>query len=99
MRTVVTDAAAADLAAIEDYIAADNSERAASFIDELLDRCADLADRAASFPLVERFARQGIRRRPHGRYLIFYRIRGKQVEIIHILRGARDYERLLTDML
>ena len=49
----------------------------------------------AVYPLVERFAQHGIRRWPHGRYLIFYRTREAQVEIIHIRHGARDYGRLL----
>ena len=37
----------------------------------------------------------GIRRKVHGNYLIFYRLGGNEVEIPHMLHGARDYERLL----
>ena len=46
-------------------------------------------------PLVPRFERHGIRRRPYGDYLIFYRVEEDRVAIVHILHGARDYERLL----
>ena len=37
----------------------------------------------------------GIRRRPFGNYLIFYRIGIDAIEVVHILHGARDYEPLL----
>jgi len=36
-----------------------------------------------------------VRRRPHGNYLIFYRVGAEQVEILHVLHGARDYEPIL----
>ena len=48
-----------------------------------------------AFPLVPRFEHTGIRRRVHGNYLIFYRIGPDAVDIIHIMHGAMDYERLL----
>jgi hypothetical protein len=37
----------------------------------------------------------GIRRRPFGNYLIFYRVGADVVGVVHVLDGARDYERLL----
>jgi plasmid stabilization system protein ParE len=37
----------------------------------------------------------GIRRRPHGNYLIFYRVRESIVDVLHILHGARNYETIL----
>ncbi len=33
-----------------------------------------------------------IRRRPFGRFLIFYRIGGDSIEVLHVVEGARDYE-------
>ncbi|WP_318252138.1 type II toxin-antitoxin system RelE/ParE family toxin [Rhizobium phaseoli] len=48
-------------------------------------------------PLLSPAARPGrirIRRRPYGDYLIFYRI-ADAIEVLHVLRGAVDYERLL----
>lgn len=47
------------------------------------------------YPLVPRYERFGVRRRPFGRFLIFYRIGEDRIEVIHILHGARDYESLL----
>ena len=36
-----------------------------------------------------------LRRKVFGNYLIFYRVSDAAVEIIHILHGAMDYERIL----
>ena len=87
--------AEADLMAIGEYIAQDNPDRAARFVAEILDSCASLADLPRAFPLVPRYKQRGIRRRGHGRYLIFYRIVSDQIEVLHVLHGAQDYERML----
>jgi toxin ParE1/3/4 len=47
------------------------------------------------FPLVLRCEPFGIRERPYGDYLIFYRILNYTVTILHVLHGARDYEPIL----
>jgi len=47
------------------------------------------------YPLVPRYEHLDIRRRPFGRFLIFYRVGTDAIEAIHILHGARDYESLL----
>jgi toxin ParE1/3/4 len=54
-----------------------------------------LGDVPLAFPLVPRHVESGIRRRPFGRYLIFYRVMPDRVAIVHILHGAQDYELLL----
>jgi addiction module RelE/StbE family toxin len=95
MRVVITAAAKADLLAIRRYIEADNPNRAVSFVEELLDRCLALADTPRAYPLVPRYERFGIRRCVHGNYLIFYRLQPEQIEVIHVLKGARDIEALL----
>jgi plasmid stabilization system protein ParE len=95
MRVVITAAAKADLLAIRNYIAHDNPERALSFVEELLDRCQALAYTPRAYPLVPRYERFGIRRRVHDDYLIFYRLQSEQIEVIHILQGARDIEAML----
>jgi len=92
---VITAAAKADLLAIRRYIEADNPNRAVSFVEELLDRCLALADTPRAYPLVPRYERFGIRRCVHGNYLIFYRLQPEQIEVIHMLQGARDIEALL----
>jgi toxin ParE1/3/4 len=45
-----------------------------------------------AYPLVPRHEKSGVRRAPHGNYLIFYRVTADMVEILHVLHGARDYE-------
>lgn len=80
-----------DLEAIGDYIARANPERAISFLRELREQCLGLSDMPQRFPLVSRYEAAGVRRRSHGNYLIFYRIEGDKVVIIHILHGAQDY--------
>lgn len=95
MKVVVTHAAKADLADIGEFIRPHNPARAISFVDELLDRCAALADMPCAVPPVPRYERHGIRRCVHGNYLIFYRVIEDLIEVIHILHGARNYEVLL----
>lgn len=95
MIVVLSREAERDLETIGDYIARDNPGRALSFIQELLARCRTLARAPDAFPLVPRYERHGIRRLVHGRYLIFYRVQDGQVQVLHILNGARDVEAIL----
>jgi plasmid stabilization system protein ParE len=95
MRVVMTAAAKADLLAIRRTIETDNPTRAVSFVEELLDRCLALAYTPRAYPLVPRYERFGIRRCVHGNYLIFFRLQPEQIEIIHVLQGARDIEAIL----
>lgn len=95
MKVVLTEAAYADLAKIGRDIKKDNPARAKTFVDELYDRCHRLGATPKAFPLLPNWEDRGVRRRPHGTYLIFYRIGTDSVEIIHILHGARDYEAVL----
>jgi toxin ParE1/3/4 len=95
MGVVLSGEAEADLERIADRIAQDNPSRALSFAKELRERCETLADFPEGFPLVSRYAHHGIRRRVHGAYLIFYRVGATQIEVLHILHGAMNYEPLL----
>ena len=95
MRVVITDEAKADLVSIREFIHAHNPARAATFVEELLDRCDALADMPRAYPLIPRYERYGIRRCVHRDYLIFYRVMEELVEVVHILHGARDYDALL----
>jgi toxin ParE1/3/4 len=92
---VVTDEAESDLEEIAAYIAERSDEAALNFVQELREKCEHLADAPRSYPLVPRYEHIGIRRRPFGNYLIFYRVRPEVIEVVHILHGARDYEPLL----
>lgn len=91
----LAQAAEDDLEAIGDYIARDNPVRALSFLRELRSACLDLRSMPKRFPFLEGFEHLGIRRRLHGNYLIFYRVDGERVIIVHILHGASDYTALV----
>jgi plasmid stabilization system protein ParE len=95
MKVVITEPAEADLEAIGDRIARDNPERALTFVRELRQSCATLSDLPYGYALVRRYEHTGVRRRVHGNYLIFYRIVGEMIVILHVLHGARDYEAIL----
>jgi plasmid stabilization system protein ParE len=91
VRVALTPEAERDLEEIGDWIARESPRRAISFVAELRAACAGLADNALRFQLVDRRKRLDVRRRPYGNYLIFYRVRGDAVEILHVLHGARDF--------
>jgi toxin ParE1/3/4 len=92
---VVTAEAEADLEQIATYIAEQSVASALSFVRELREKCESLVDAPRGYPLVPRYEHLGIRRRPFGNYLIFYRVAAEIIEVVHILHGARDYEPLL----
>ncbi|MBO9622338.1 MAG: type II toxin-antitoxin system RelE/ParE family toxin [Sphingomonas sp.] len=91
----ITAEAERDVEAIGDFIALDNPERALRFVAELRDLCLGLADFPERFPLVPRYEAQGIRRRLHGNYLIFYRATAEEVTVLHVVHGAQDYAAIL----
>ncbi|WP_158811581.1 type II toxin-antitoxin system RelE/ParE family toxin [Beijerinckia sp. L45] len=95
MIVVFTDEADADLERIGDYIALANPRRAVTFVHELVERCYGLSEMPRGFPLVAGYENAGIRRRPFGAYIIFYRIRNERIDILHVLNGAQDYEAVL----
>jgi plasmid stabilization system protein ParE len=45
--------------------------------------------------LVTGYEAQGLRRRRHGNYLIFYVIDASRLVVIHVLHGARDHDAIL----
>jgi toxin ParE1/3/4 len=51
--------------------------------------------RSCAARLVPRHEHAGIRRRPYGDYLIFYRIGTDVIEVVHVLHGAQDYQAIL----
>lgn len=95
MKVIISDAAYTELLKIARWIKLDNPSRAERFVSEIYDRCQNLRDMPKAFPLVPRWEEQGIRRRPFGDYLIFYRINGDVIDVLHIMHGARDYAAIL----
>ena len=90
MKVVFSAAAKADLIEIGDFIALDSRRRARTFVDELVACCRQLATMPRGFPLVPGQNFTGVRRRPYRDHVIFYRIEGDAVQVLHELHGARD---------
>jgi plasmid stabilization system protein ParE len=95
MRLIVSPSARADLIEIADFIAVDAPIRAQSFVEELYDACAELTHAPLRFAEVGPI--KGMRRRVHGRYSIYYRINGDELEIVRIASGARDLQKLFPE--
>jgi toxin ParE1/3/4 len=95
MKLVITDEARDDLARIANWIAHDNPRRAVTFINEIEEQCRRIRAAPLAYPLLPGRKYSRIRRAVHGNYLIFYRIDPRQVVVIHVLHGARDYEAIL----
>lgn len=93
---VLTEQALADLSQIGATIRKDSPRRAATFIAELYGCCQQLGETPRAFSLLPGWKERGIRKRPHGSYLIFYRVGRHGVEVLHVLHGARDYEAILS---
>jgi plasmid stabilization system protein ParE len=94
-RLIFTSQAETDLEVIGDHITLDSPFRAMTFIQELRGSCMELLAMSERNPLLERYRSSGIRRRVHGSYLIFYRVKADTVEILHILHGAMNHEAIL----
>lgn len=95
MRVIITDAAWDDLFRIGSWIKADSPRRAASFLDEIQERCISLGQTPAAFPLLQGHEGSAIRRRPYRNYVIYYRVDSNHVDILRILNAAQDAEAIL----
>ena len=95
MKLIVTAEAENDLRMLGRWIARDNPRRAVTFVRDLRRLCLSLTDFPEKYPLLARHSASAIRRMVHGSYLIFYRIDGTSVVIIHVLHGASDYDAIL----
>lgn len=89
MKVTFSPAARDDLVELALYIAQDNPVRAASFVDELQDRCLALG-KAPGIGTARPELGEGVSMLPHGRYLIFYRHTRTQVRVERVMHGARD---------
>lgn len=87
-------AAVRDLAAIIDYIADRDLEAALRFYDEV-DRPLRLIARYPQMGEAVDHLALGMRRQTLGNYVLFYRQRGDEVELIRVLHGALDIDSLL----
>lgn len=95
MKVILSREAIEDLVSISQYIAEYNPERARTFLAELQSKFFELGEAPLAYQKLLHRTNPDIRRRPHGNYLIFYRVLDTSVEIIHVLHGAQDYVNIL----
>lgn len=89
MKVLLTPRAIDDLAAIGEYIGADDADRARTFVAELEAACRELADFPRRFRPADQFG-VGIRCRTYGKYLILYEVLESVVRVTAVVHGARD---------
>ncbi len=90
-----TPLAVSDLDNIYEYIAADDL----AILGRLLNRFTELFRKLAAMPGIGRNRPElgeGIRSFPSGNYVIFYRTVEGGIEIMRVLHGARDIEKIFA---
>ena len=96
MRPVlITAEAQRDLGEIHAYLQREAPFQADDVLERLERSCQDLAIHAMAFPLLPGREERGVHRRVVYPYNVLYRVREEQVEVLHVLHGARDISRLL----
>jgi toxin ParE1/3/4 len=93
----ITPRATLDLIEIWNYIADDSLENADNFADELNEVMRKLCRHPGLGRQREELAPR-IRSFPHQRYVIFYRVNSKALEVVRVLHGARDVESGFEDV-
>jgi toxin ParE1/3/4 len=95
MKVVITEAAYADMLNIGRFIMNDSPIRAETFVSELFESCQKLENMPRIYPLLPGREDSGIRRKVHGNYLIFFRIGAGVIDVLHVLHGAQEFDRIL----
>jgi toxin ParE1/3/4 len=86
-----------DLVAILDWIAKDSPARAVAFVDTVAKRIGRLESHPSlgRMPRHEKLKQLGYRILIVDRYLVFYVLRGQNVEIHRVLHGSRQLDDIL----
>ncbi|MGZ8172066.1 MULTISPECIES: type II toxin-antitoxin system RelE/ParE family toxin [Methylobacter] len=97
-KIVLTETANECLLNIAEYIALDNSVRAETFIEEIIE---SLSKTLSIFPLVGRVyeemeVKTEARSLHYKNYVSFYRVRNDVVEILFIFNSAQNIKNILT---
>jgi addiction module RelE/StbE family toxin len=87
-----SDTALADLDAIADYIAIENPLAAAAFVQRVLDHVEQLRRHPKIGPKVPELRRSRYRQLSEPPCRIFYRVDGRQVIVVHVMRAERQFQ-------
>lgn len=96
MKLEWTEPAVESLQAIKDYIARDNEFYAARFVERIVDAVEKLADFPNLGRRVPEADRDDIREIFFQAYRIIYRLMADRVQILAVMHGSRDLERVET---
>jgi toxin ParE1/3/4 len=94
VRVVFAPAAQTDLIELGERSSRDAAGES-PLVNALIDQCYGLTDHPERCPLVPRYEAHGIRRLVARQYLIFYRVRGEEIQVVRVLYGGRDWQALL----
>jgi len=89
MKLIWTHEAIAQLTEIEDYIAKDSPERAARFVEQLIEHAESLSDEPRMGRTVPEIANPDIRELLVKKYRIVYRLNENCIEILTVFEGHR----------
>ena len=95
MRTRFTALALRDLSAIARWIAADRPNASKNVVKKLRAACLSLVDHPKAYQFLSNREERGVRRAPHGRWSICYRVETDGVLILRILDSAQDITALV----
>ena|SRR5579864_7192194 len=90
-RLGITPRATLDLIEIWNYIADDSVEAADRFVDEIHEAMQNLCRHPGMGRQREELAPR-LRSFPFQRYILFYRVNPKTLEVVRVIHGARDVE-------
>lgn len=96
MKLVISAPARADIASIFGYLKRETGERMArAIVADIRERCSGLQRMPERYAHLPGLSHAGYRRRVYRDYLIIYEVRAERVNVIRILHGASDYQKLL----
>jgi plasmid stabilization system protein ParE len=93
----VTPLAAQDLESIYEYVALDSLPGAGRLVRQLREAFQKLADQPGMGHVREDLTERPLRFWPVGTYLIVYLAESRPLQVVRILHGSRDIERLLRE--
>lgn len=96
MKLLITSTADLDLEEIEARISSDNPAEADRFLELLSQRFELIAEMPGIGRRRDNYAR-GVRSIAEGDYVIVYRVKDEALEILRVLHGARDPERVIRE--
>ena len=88
-KVIYTKPATLDLREIRNYIKKDNEPAARNLINAIREKCVTYSLRPYIGQESEEYG-AGVRRFPHGNYVVFYRPIDDGIAIVHVFHGARN---------